>query len=334
MPIVLHEPEFEALARSARHHEVSHLGLHGYESACHLPGESGVLRVAHTSWADQVRCFVFEHEMMDDVDLLLTGNRDNRISFFIDGDVAMRHLPASRAVDIRNGNAILRSSHAADEYVVRLPKENSHTVVQLRMNRELFDAWMVRSAVQAHEKVMDDLHVYDGRVAYNGQWGSEISECLRAIRGSKLRGELRLSYLAAKSVELLTVFTRQLTEPREDQGERTSKVHRAHAALTEDLTRSISVSELARMVNWNATDLQVEFKKEFGLPVHSYLKSIRLQRAARLLSETSQSVFEVAMDTGWQCQSRFASAFRAHFGTTPTGYRMHAASGWRQGKCH
>lgn len=325
MPIQLHEPQFEELVHGLRCEEVSQFGLRGYLSAGSLPGDAGNFRVAHACWGEVFKFYRFDYDMADDFELVLAANRDNRLTFFIDGGIDMRALAGPVRFDLSNGNAMLRSSHAGEQFVVKVPRARRHSVVQLRVERTYFDRWLAESDVRVGEAVMDDLHTHDGRVAYSAGWSGQVETCLRQMVGCELRGVSRLSYLGAKSLELLTLFGQQLdggrTSPRQRHAER---VGRAHDLLVSDLTRAPTVEALARSVNWNVSDLQAAFKARYGLPVHAYLRAARLRQAAELLATTDRSVLDVALDTGWHCPSRFGSAFRRQYGHSPTGFREQA----------
>jgi AraC-like DNA-binding protein len=51
--------------------------------------------------------------------------------------------------------------------------------------------------------------------------------------------------------------------------------------------------------------------------VGGYLRGLRLDAAARVLSGTGKPLAEVAADAGFYDQSHFTRAFKARFGMTP-----------------
>lgn len=46
-----------------------------------------------------------------------------------------------------------------------------------------------------------------------------------------------------------------------------------------------------------------------------------MERAARLLRETEDSIAQIARSVGYGSQSRFTAAFKEYFGVSPTEYR-------------
>jgi AraC-like DNA-binding protein len=53
----------------------------------------------------------------------------------------------------------------------------------------------------------------------------------------------------------------------------------------------------------------------------AYLREVRMQKAARLLLESSQSVGRIAAVVGYRDASRFAQHFRRRYGLSPRAYR-------------
>ena len=73
---------------------------------------------------------------------------------------------------------------------------------------------------------------------------------------------------------------------------------------------SVSLNYLNRMV-----------KKSTGRPVSAWIDIARLNRAKRLLSESSAPVIDIASAVGILDQAYFARFFRKHTGMTPSAYR-------------
>lgn len=63
------------------------------------------------------------------------------------------------------------------------------------------------------------------------------------------------------------------------------------------------------------------FKKYTGKTFKQYLVDLRLQKAEKLLGETTQSVSQIALDTGFSDERRFIENFKQQFGMTPGMYR-------------
>ncbi|MCM1184690.1 MAG: helix-turn-helix transcriptional regulator [Roseburia sp.] len=71
----------------------------------------------------------------------------------------------------------------------------------------------------------------------------------------------------------------------------------------------------------NATTLKAVFKEVYGESLASHMKAHRMERAASLLAETSDSVARIAAAVGYGSQSRFSAAFKEVYKMLPLEYR-------------
>ncbi len=59
-----------------------------------------------------------------------------------------------------------------------------------------------------------------------------------------------------------------------------------------------------------------------GESIQSYSKKIRLTMAAEYLKYSSNTIFDIAIDCGYESTSAFCKAFKIHYGLTPTAFRQ------------
>lgn len=95
--------------------------------------------------------------------------------------------------------------------------------------------------------------------------------------------------------------------------------------IEENLSEQISLAELAQLVHLSVFHFSRAFKQSFGMPPHRYHTRRRIERAKVFLASLSQSVTEIAFDTGFSDTSSFTAAFRKWTGRTPTEYRRSVA---------
>lgn len=93
--------------------------------------------------------------------------------------------------------------------------------------------------------------------------------------------------------------------------------------MKDDLRRPFSLSKMAQSVNLSSTRLCCLFKAETGTPPARYLKTLRMDDAAMLLSRTFLSVKEIMVRVGFSDESHFVRDFKRLHGLTPTKYRSH-----------
>ena len=79
--------------------------------------------------------------------------------------------------------------------------------------------------------------------------------------------------------------------------------------------------EMAAAAGLSRAHFSREFSAAFGESPHSYLLTLRMERAAALLRNTDRSVADVCFSVGLQSVGSFTSSFKRTYGVTPTAYR-------------
>ncbi len=84
-----------------------------------------------------------------------------------------------------------------------------------------------------------------------------------------------------------------------------------------------SLESLAEIALMSRTTFAAEFKAQFGTPPMTFLREVRLRKAAELLRESNIGTAAVASRVGFSSRAHFATAFREFVGQTPGEYRKH-----------
>lgn len=96
-----------------------------------------------------------------------------------------------------------------------------------------------------------------------------------------------------------------------------------------------TLEKLANRVALSRASFAKRFRERVGQPMFEYLTALRMQRARRLLRESTGSVYEVANRVGYDSDLAFTKAFKRATGATPTSYRKsHAQSSEAIGRTH
>lgn len=105
------------------------------------------------------------------------------------------------------------------------------------------------------------------------------------------------------------------TETQVDIAKRVEKI------ITADLRQHHPAWELAAQFSVSETSLKNYFRGVFGQNISTYLRDIRMTKAAQLLANTRVSVAEIAEQVGYVNQSKFAAIFKKQTGQSPLEYR-------------
>ena len=93
--------------------------------------------------------------------------------------------------------------------------------------------------------------------------------------------------------------------------------------MKSNLSRTLSVDELAREARVSKTALKEIFSRCGGMGVHKYFLKLKLSRASKLLKR-GVSVTDVASELGFSSQAYFSSAFKREVGVSPLEYARQA----------
>jgi transcriptional regulator GlxA family with amidase domain len=91
--------------------------------------------------------------------------------------------------------------------------------------------------------------------------------------------------------------------------------------IAENLDRTIGVGELAALARLSTTHFSRVFKRSFGVTPRDYVMRARLERAKVLLSRTSLSLCQIALDCGFCDQAHMSRIFHHVVGATPSRWR-------------
>ena len=100
-----------------------------------------------------------------------------------------------------------------------------------------------------------------------------------------------------------------------------SAMQKAELFIRENLTRKISLGEIARVAGLSAPYFSTIFKEEMGENLSSYVNRQRVEKASKMLLETDVALSEIAASCCFQDQSWFSKIFKSFTGISPGKYR-------------
>jgi transcriptional regulator GlxA family with amidase domain len=132
----------------------------------------------------------------------------------------------------------------------------------------------------------------------------------------------------AKSVSEWFVHTQlregpgsQRMDPRFRHGTADQKVLQALGTMEKNIERPLPREKLAKAAGTSLRSLERAFRRQLGNGLHRHYLSLRLAQSRKLLQETSLSVLDVALATGFASASQFSRAYRRQFGRSPKAMR-------------
>ncbi len=138
--------------------------------------------------------------------------------------------------------------------------------------------------------------------------------------------QIRKGYFKVKVLELLLFLS--CMDPHTDELSRRSYSNNQRLLamqisryLTEHMDSRITLDQMADHFHVSATQIKSSVKSVYGTSVYSFIRTQKMESAAKMLRDTDLSVSEIAGRYGYDNASKFAGAFKTVIGTTPTEYR-------------
>ncbi|MDR0948838.1 MAG: AraC family transcriptional regulator [Lachnospiraceae bacterium] len=100
-------------------------------------------------------------------------------------------------------------------------------------------------------------------------------------------------------------------------------VEKALDYINRRLTECITLEEIAKYCGYSAFHFSREFTKQTGMGVFDTMIKMRMNRAKSMLTSSSKSVLEIALESGYETHNGFTTAFIKWIGCNPTVYRVH-----------
>jgi len=87
----------------------------------------------------------------------------------------------------------------------------------------------------------------------------------------------------------------------------------------------LNVNRLSSEMGMSRPVLYAKIKVLTGYSIQDFIRIIRLRKAAHVLTESDMPVSEVAFTLGFANAKHFSTAFRKHFGKSPSAFRVPSA---------
>lgn len=148
---------------------------------------------------------------------------------------------------------------------------------------------------------------------------------LDSIRFAPAEEPARKNFIQEKLNELLTHYFHALT-PRYLNGDLTQKLHLVYNHIQHNYNQTLSIAELSRQAGLHINTFERAFKELFAASPREYIEHLRMKRAAILLLQTSLSIREISIQTGYSGANYFTAVFRKRYRCSPREYRKNRLS--------
>jgi transcriptional regulator GlxA family with amidase domain len=175
--------------------------------------------------------------------------------------------------------------------------------------------------------VRPDRFVVDGLRFTTGGASPALDMMLHLVRA-------RHGYAIALDVGSLFIYDQALPaeEPQAQVslgrlGWREPRLRQAVGVMEQNLSDTVSVTEVARRAGCSERRLNDLFQDRLGVSPYAYYLTLRLNAGRRLVLESPLLMADIAAEAGFGSASAFARAFRSRFGESPGAARKRADRG-------
>jgi len=174
---------------------------------------------------------------------------------------------------------------------------------------------------------IDILHLEESYCSSHKTYISEADNELEAIFQKLWRFSERPStfHMQIYTLELLHRLLNMEIRPPKTCGFYTETqvelAKKAAQILSNDLRQHIPIRQIAERFSVSETSLKNYFRGVYGQNISNWLREIRMNEAAKLLSDTKHPVAEISEQVGYSNQGKFAANFKKQFGLSPLEYR-------------
>lgn len=241
------------------------------------------------------------------------------------GDVVM--IPSGsphRVITAGTGRPRGIAETAGDAFVTTRSERGGTAVIDLFCGHYAFDAG---AGALLFKSLPDPVHVSFGQSAESDDVLRMLSTLMRGE--AQREGEGTAAILSALCTVLLAMVLRT---SRGDSTKTTlwtaaadGRIADAVEGMLDDPGGDWTIERLCREAAMSRATFLRHFGRDTGMTVGVFLARARLMAATELLTATDATVATIAAQVGYQSESAFSRAFRAHVGTTPARFRRDQA---------
>lgn len=146
----------------------------------------------------------------------------------------------------------------------------------------------------------------------------EIFNSINSVYENAAPGyELILKSLLLRTVAVLLPYGKEESLHPQLQTEHMDKLKLVLEYISEHYAEELSIAQLAKICFFSEYHFMRFFKKYMGMSCLEYIKDLRLEKAAELLSQGETPVLDASLSSGFPNLSYFYREFKKKYGMTP-----------------
>jgi len=148
------------------------------------------------------------------------------------------------------------------------------------------------------------------------------NEIILAMRNEEQNRQLGYEYFMHLGLmRLIGLICRSYSNSSDSQSKNVTKLIHVFRFIEHRYQEKIQMDELSAIAGMSPSSLLREFCKEVGETPINYLINLRLEKAAKMLRETSESITQISYLVGFHDSNYFSKMFRRKYSCCPRDYK-------------
>lgn len=278
-------------------------------------------------WGEDVTVYTFDSELKDDLVFRPEGPPTFSLSIFLEGRGTFS-VDGAQPLDIMPGSCVLFASKRYSSGENTLLGGSRFRAVDIRFEPALLEKLGGVSLARMGGAVLSEHSLPDQEIFLIGMQAPSrllliASSLMQDSADESMAGRLLVysKAIEALGIALETAGAQPTEGPRLKPLNRSEseKVRAAITLIEQQFSADWTIQRLSREVGLNERRLKEGFRLMIGQSIHAYLRLIRIETAAELLS-SGANVTEAALAVGFESLSHFSKVFRSQKGVLPSRY--------------
>ncbi len=196
-----------------------------------------------------------------------------------------------------------------------IPKNESFEAIVFFFDEEITDEFLINFEETQPEKITTSLCIkYDQNLRL-------FVDALLAL----YRGKHQNQFTKPKLLEFLHLIS--LSDHGQEfinrlQALKNRERKNIKVFMTDNFAKPLDIEDYAYLTGRSISTFRRDFKSKFGISPKKWLIEKRLEKAATLLKEKSDSITNIALQVGYENTSHFIKAFQKKFNTSPKQFQI------------
>ncbi len=184
-------------------------------------------------------------------------------------------------------------------------------------------AWVGFNGYRAQEFV-HKIGFSDKKLVLRLEHLDEAVDCIRRMLDARALTDVNELTRISELYKLFSILVRERPERRDtQQGDYASRqyVHCAVNYMSANYANRLQIDDIANTLGISRGYLTSCFKKHMDISPQEFLIRLRMEKAAYLLSHTTDPIGQISDQVGYNDQLSFSKAFKQHYQMSPKAYR-------------